>query len=94
MSEPLEDLHHTAAHIAVQLVVRRDRRNVEALRVRAQLEPGLAEVEAESFRFLGCRDHHAVVIAQNDERPTLQRRVKDPLKGGVGGVDVDVCEHV
>ena len=89
-TEPRDNFVKARGHGVVELVVRREHRDVVFLTEIPNLEVGGAPLDPERFGVLRERDDAAVVVRENAHGPVAQFRIEDPLHAGVGRIDVRV----
>ena len=91
--EPLIDGVHAPAHVAVENVVRRQGGDPLPGAKLADLEIGIAHLQADRLGLGAARDDVAVIGRQHHGRSSFQARIEDPLTRNVEAIAVAQRDH-
>lgn len=83
------DVHQSAGHVGVELIVRREGVNLLSGKLACELEERRAILYAHSLGLVASRHHASVVVRQHDTWLPVQIRTERPLATDVAVVDVN-----
>ncbi len=88
-AEGRQRLHHTGGHVGIQGIVGRQNGDIVLFEKGVGLETGHSHCDTEGLGFVASSDNAAVVVGQNNHRPTAQHWRKDPLARDIKVIAVD-----
>lgn len=85
--------HEAVGHVAVEGKLCTQPHEPRAALHVADLEPGLAHLDAQRARLIGARNDRPIVAAEYNDGPTAQPRVKGHLAADVEAIAVQQGNH-
>lgn len=92
-AEACRQAHHAIAHVTVEGVVGRQGDQARGFLQMPDGEPGRSHRDSEVFGFVASRHGAAVVVAQDDDRPSYQAWPESSLARDIKVVAIDQGEH-